>query len=61
MVFSYSWFFVFKLKKRNSEIGQVDGFADIVLRMYAYFESDLGKGDVRVVVVEGKAMEKEMR
>ncbi|KAK0657754.1 hypothetical protein B0T16DRAFT_402497 [Cercophora newfieldiana] len=60
VAFSSSWFLVFELRRRNREIGEVDGFADFVLRMYAYFEKERererqregsGEGDfVRVVV-----------
>lgn len=43
VAFSSSWLAVFELKRRNCEIGEVDGFGDFVLRMYAYFETERGQ------------------
>jgi len=64
VAFSSSWFLVWELRRRNGEIGEVDGFADFVLRMYAYFEKERerelqmdDRGHMKeMVVVENKAL-----
>ncbi|KAK0631536.1 hypothetical protein B0T14DRAFT_559324 [Immersiella caudata] len=63
VAFSSSWFLVAEMRRRNGEIGEVDGFADFVLRMYAWFEGEgrgrgaeerEGKEGMRITVMEDK-------